>query len=162
MYSTIPHWINGSATEGDSSARGDVFNPATGAVARTVPLASANDVNAGVAAAKAAFAGWGTTSIAKRTAVMFAFRELFNARKDELAAIITAEHGKVLSDPLLCETAEEHRQTPHRDPGVHRARPLQRPRRILEHQDPPHDPHRVRLQITRRPHRPRDAQPRRA
>jgi len=98
MYSTIPHWINGSATEGDSSARGDVFNPATGAVARTVPLASANDVNAGVAAAKAAFAGWGTTSIAKRTAVMFAFRELFNARKDELAAIITAEHGKVLSD----------------------------------------------------------------
>lgn len=98
MYSTIPHWINGSATEGDSPNRGDVFNPATGAVARTVPLASVADVNAGVAAAKAAFPEWGNTSIAKRTAVMFAFRELFNARKDELAAIITAEHGKVLSD----------------------------------------------------------------
>lgn len=98
MYSTIPHWINGSATEGGSPNRGDVFNPATGAVARTVPLASVADVNAGVAAAKAAFPEWGNTSIAKRTAVMFAFRELFNARKDELAAIITAEHGKVLSD----------------------------------------------------------------
>ena len=98
MYSTIPHWINGSATEGDSPNRGDVFNPATGVVARTVPLASAADVNAGVAAAKAAFADWSDTSLAKRTSVMFAFRELFNARKDELAAIITAEHGKVLSD----------------------------------------------------------------
>jgi malonate-semialdehyde dehydrogenase (acetylating)/methylmalonate-semialdehyde dehydrogenase len=98
MYSTIPHWINGSATEGDSPNRADVFNPATGAVARTVPLASADDVNAGVAAAKAAFGDWSNTSLAKRTSVMFAFRELFNARKDELAAIITAEHGKVLSD----------------------------------------------------------------
>jgi malonate-semialdehyde dehydrogenase (acetylating)/methylmalonate-semialdehyde dehydrogenase len=98
MYETIPHWINGEETLGTSPERGNVFDPAVGTVARTVVLGSADEVNNAVAAAKAAFPAWSGASIAKRTTVMFAFRELLNARKGELAEILTAEHGKVLSD----------------------------------------------------------------
>jgi len=98
MYETIPHWINGEETLGTSTERGNVFDPAVGTVARTVVLGSADEVNTAVAAAKAAFPGWSGASIAKRTGVLFAFRELLNARKGELAEILTAEHGKVLSD----------------------------------------------------------------
>jgi len=98
MYETIPHWINGEETLGTSTERGNVFDPAVGTVARTVVLGSADEVNTAVAAAKAAFPGWSGASIAKRTSVLFAFRELLNARKGELAEILTAEHGKVLSD----------------------------------------------------------------
>ena len=98
MYETIPHWINGEETLGTSTERGNVFDPAVGTVARTVVLGSADEINTAVAAAKAAFPGWSGASIAKRTSVLFAFRELLNARKGELAEILTAEHGKVLSD----------------------------------------------------------------
>jgi malonate-semialdehyde dehydrogenase (acetylating)/methylmalonate-semialdehyde dehydrogenase len=98
MYETIPHWINGEETLGTSTERGNVFDPAVGTVARTVVLGSADEINTAVAAAKAAFPGWSGASIAKRTNVLFAFRELLNARKGELAEILTAEHGKVLSD----------------------------------------------------------------
>ncbi len=94
----VQHWIGGAATSGESTRSADVFDPATGQVARTVLLAEPSDVDAAVASAAAAFPAWRDTSLAKRTQVLFAFRELLNARAPELAAIITAEHGKVLSD----------------------------------------------------------------
>ncbi|GAA0192658.1 CoA-acylating methylmalonate-semialdehyde dehydrogenase [Cytobacillus oceanisediminis] len=98
MATTVTHWINGAPVEGTSGRFGDVTNPATGEVTSSVSFASEDDVAAAVAAAKAAFPTWRDTSLARRTQVMFAFRELLNARADELAAIITSEHGKVLSD----------------------------------------------------------------
>ena len=100
MATTLHHWRNGASYEGTSGNFSDVTNPATGEVSAQLALASAEDVNEVVAAAKAAFPGWRDTSLTKRTGVLFAFRELLNARKQELAAIITAEHGKVLSDAL--------------------------------------------------------------
>ena len=95
---TVQHWIDGAHVDGTSGRHGDVTNPATGEVSSTVAFASTDDVERAVAAAKAAFPAWRDTSLARRTQVLFAFRELLNARADELAAIITAEHGKVLSD----------------------------------------------------------------
>jgi malonate-semialdehyde dehydrogenase (acetylating)/methylmalonate-semialdehyde dehydrogenase len=93
----VGHWINGAGqTEGTRS--GDVYDPATGEVARSVVFADPSDVDAAVAAAKAAFPAWRDTSLARRVGIVFKFRELLNARAPELAAIITAEHGKVLSD----------------------------------------------------------------
>ena len=121
----VTHWINGApyvATEAevpadkvgaaltalrdkavdliDPERTGDIYDPATGQVSGTVDFASVRIMDEAVAAAKAAFAEWGTTSLTKRTQILFAFRELLNARKEELAAIITDEHGKVLSDAL--------------------------------------------------------------
>jgi malonate-semialdehyde dehydrogenase (acetylating)/methylmalonate-semialdehyde dehydrogenase len=95
----VRSWIDG-APAGGTARLGDVYDPATGELARQVALADGADVDAAVAAARRAFPGWRDTSLSKRTAIVFAFRELLNARKDELAAIITAEHGKVLSDAL--------------------------------------------------------------
>ncbi|WP_284981611.1 CoA-acylating methylmalonate-semialdehyde dehydrogenase [Arthrobacter sp. efr-133-TYG-118] len=96
---TIEHWINGSyVPAGESTA--PVSNPATGKVTAQVGLASTEDGNAAVAAAKAAFPAWRDTSLARRTQILFSFRELLNSRKGELAAIITSEHGKVLDDAL--------------------------------------------------------------
>jgi malonate-semialdehyde dehydrogenase (acetylating)/methylmalonate-semialdehyde dehydrogenase len=100
MATTLHHWKNGASFEGASGNFSDVTDPATGAVTAQLALASAEDVLEVVAAAKAAFPAWRDTSLTKRVAVLFAFRELLNARKGELAAIITAEHGKVLSDAL--------------------------------------------------------------
>ena len=94
----ITHRIGGKPWTGTASRTGDVYDPATGQVASQVDFASASDVDEAVAAAKGAFARWRNASLAQRASVMFAFRELFNARKAELAAIVTAEHGKVLSD----------------------------------------------------------------
>jgi malonate-semialdehyde dehydrogenase (acetylating) / methylmalonate-semialdehyde dehydrogenase len=96
----IAHWIDGAATAENSARLGDVFDPATGEVTGRVALASAADVDHAVAAAAKAFTEWRTTSLARRAQVLFAFRELLNGRKEELAAIITAEHGKVLSDAM--------------------------------------------------------------
>ncbi len=95
----IEHWINGSyvAAQGRTAP---VTNPATGKETGQVALAGVEESNAAVSAAAAAFPGWRDTSIAKRTQVLFAFRELLNARKGELAAIITSEHGKVIDDAL--------------------------------------------------------------
>ena len=98
MATTLHHWKNGATFEGTGGRFSDVTNPATGEVSAQLALASEEDVNAVVGAAVAAFPGWRDTSLAKRTQILFAFRELLNARKKELAAIITAEHGKVLSD----------------------------------------------------------------
>ena len=92
--------MDGKPYVGDAARSGDVTNPATGAVTKTVLFATADDVNAAVRAAASAFREWRRASLTKRAQVLFAFRELLNERKAELAAILTAEHGKVLSDAL--------------------------------------------------------------
>ena len=97
---TISHWATGAGFAGSSDRTASVTNPATGAVTGAVALASATDAKAVIDAAAAAFPAWRDTSLAKRTSVLFAFRELLNARKHELAEIITAEHGKVISDAI--------------------------------------------------------------
>ena len=97
---TIQHWYAGAVAEGTGGRFGAVTDPATGEVTGRVALASAGAVDAAVDAANHAFPGWRDTSLSKRTQVLFAFRELLNAGKEELAALITAEHGKVLSDAL--------------------------------------------------------------
>jgi len=100
MSTRVTHWINGALWQGTAERSGEVFDPATGEVTTTVDFASAATLGEAVAAAKAAFPGWRDTSLTKRTQILFAFRELLNANKEELAALITAEHGKVLSDAL--------------------------------------------------------------
>jgi malonate-semialdehyde dehydrogenase (acetylating)/methylmalonate-semialdehyde dehydrogenase len=97
----IAHWIGGRAVAAaDGAATAPVTNPATGRVTGTVPLGDATDVDAAVAAATAAFPAWRDLALSRRSQVLFAFRELLNARQEELAAIVTAEHGKVLSDAV--------------------------------------------------------------
>jgi malonate-semialdehyde dehydrogenase (acetylating)/methylmalonate-semialdehyde dehydrogenase len=96
----ISHWIDGAAVDGNSTRTAPVFNPATGQVAKNVRLASTADVDAAIASALAAFPAWRDTSQARRQSILFNFRELLNARKGELADILTAEHGKVTSDAL--------------------------------------------------------------
>ncbi|MCY7396932.1 MAG: CoA-acylating methylmalonate-semialdehyde dehydrogenase [Nocardioides sp.] len=95
---TLDHWIGGATYAGDSTRTAPVHDPALGTVSKHVRLGSTADVGAAVAAASAAYVTWGDTSIAARQTVMFRFRELFDARRDELAEILTSEHGKVLSD----------------------------------------------------------------
>jgi malonate-semialdehyde dehydrogenase (acetylating)/methylmalonate-semialdehyde dehydrogenase len=94
----INHVIGGVQTAGASTRTAPVFDPATGQEQREVLLAEASDVDAAVQAAKTAFATWSETSVVKRSRVMFAFRELVNARTDDLARIISAEHGKTFED----------------------------------------------------------------
>jgi malonate-semialdehyde dehydrogenase (acetylating)/methylmalonate-semialdehyde dehydrogenase len=94
----VSHFIDGKCWDGTAARQGEIYDPATGTVAGHVDFASAADVDTAVAAAVRGAAGWREASLAKRTAVMFAFREIVSARRDELAAILTAEHGKVLSD----------------------------------------------------------------
>jgi malonate-semialdehyde dehydrogenase (acetylating)/methylmalonate-semialdehyde dehydrogenase len=96
----IVHWVDGKPFAGTSDRRGDVFDPATGQISGHVEFATTADVDEAVAAAKHAFSGWRHSSLARRSQVMFAFRELLNRGKEDLAALITAEHGKVLSDAL--------------------------------------------------------------
>jgi malonate-semialdehyde dehydrogenase (acetylating)/methylmalonate-semialdehyde dehydrogenase len=98
----ITHWIAGEAvpTAGAAPRRGDIYDPATGKVSGQVDFATITEVDAAVSAAATAFAEWRNTSLAKRTQVLFRFRELLNDRKDELAAVIVSEHGKVHSDAL--------------------------------------------------------------
>jgi len=97
---TIQHWMNNELFAGTSTATAPVTNPATGEVTGEVALATADDARAVIDAAAAAFPGWRDTSLAKRTQILFAFRELLNERKGELAKILTSEHGKVVSDAL--------------------------------------------------------------
>src|SRR5215212_2360632 len=97
---TVAHWINNKAFAGSSTATAPVTNPATGQVTGEVALGSVEDARAVIDAAAAAFPAWRDTSLAKRTAILFNFRELLNARKGELAKIIASEHGKVVSDAL--------------------------------------------------------------
>ncbi len=97
---TIGHWYSGAAQLSHSGRTAEVFDPARGVVTKQVALANQAEIDLAIKSAKDAFPGWRDTSLAKRQQVMFAFRELLNARKGELAQIITAEHGKVLSDAL--------------------------------------------------------------
>ena len=96
----VSHWIGGRLVAGTSGREGPVYDPATGTLTRHVDLASVEEVGAAVAAAKAAFPGWRATSLSKRTDIMFKIRNLVEARRHELAAHLTAEHGKVPSDAL--------------------------------------------------------------
>jgi len=96
----ITHFVNGKSWDGKAERSGEVFNPATGEVTGHVDFASNAVVDEVVASAQKAFEEWRSTSLAKRTQILFAFREILNARKEEVAALITAEHGKVLSDAL--------------------------------------------------------------
>jgi len=100
MTETVQHWCDGKVFAGATTATAPVTNPATGAVSTLVALASVEDAKYVIDAAAGAFSEWRDTSVAKRTQILFAFRELLNARKSELAEIITREHGKVLSDAL--------------------------------------------------------------
>jgi malonate-semialdehyde dehydrogenase (acetylating)/methylmalonate-semialdehyde dehydrogenase len=94
----ITHRIGGKPWDGIAERTGDIYDPATGRVTGQVDFASAPVVDEAVAAARAAFSRWREASLARRASVMFAFRELLNARRSDLAEIVTAEHGKVLSD----------------------------------------------------------------
>jgi len=95
---TIQHWIDGAETRGCSTRTGQVFNPATGEQQAEVLLAEQGDIDRAVSAAVAAFEEWAESSLSKRARILFAFREILNRRAHEVAAAITDEHGKVLSD----------------------------------------------------------------
>ena len=95
---TVSHWINGSVTTDKAAQVGEIFNPSTGKVSGTVNFADVATVDKAVQVATAAFDSWRHSSLTKRTQVLFAFRELVNKNKENIAALITAEHGKVLSD----------------------------------------------------------------
>jgi malonate-semialdehyde dehydrogenase (acetylating)/methylmalonate-semialdehyde dehydrogenase len=96
----IGHYIHGERVASTSGRSQAVYNPATGAVARQVALASVDEVNAAVASAKAAFPAWSETPPIRRARVMNNFLALLNEHRDELAAMITAEHGKVFTDAI--------------------------------------------------------------
>ena len=103
----LSHWIDGSAVDtaaislgriGSTQRFADVFNPATGAVAKQVALADSHLVNQAVVSSLRAFASWSATPVLRRARVMFKFKELLETHLDDLARIIVAEHGKVFSD----------------------------------------------------------------
>ncbi|MDG2026740.1 MAG: CoA-acylating methylmalonate-semialdehyde dehydrogenase [Acidimicrobiales bacterium] len=94
----IQHLIDGTSVAATSGRTSPVFNPATGEQTGELALASVDDVDAAVTSAKAAFAEWQSVSVARRAKLMFAYRNLVVDNADEIAARLTAEHGKVLSD----------------------------------------------------------------
>ena len=98
LPSVVSHWINGKSVTHPGARQQDVFNPATGQVSRQVELASLQTVNEAVAAARAAFPAWADTPPIRRGRIINSFLALLNARRDELASIITQEHGKVFTD----------------------------------------------------------------
>jgi len=98
MSLVLSHFIGGRAVSGNSGRMADVFNPATGEVGAQVPLASADEVRSAIATAEAAFPAWAATPPAKRAQVMFRFRELLVKHLDELAELVSSEHGKTLPD----------------------------------------------------------------
>jgi malonate-semialdehyde dehydrogenase (acetylating)/methylmalonate-semialdehyde dehydrogenase len=96
----IRHWIGGRLVDGSSGRSGPVYNPALGKQTGAVDFATPEDVDSAVQAAKKAFEPWRAISLSKRTAIFFQIRELFHERQEDIARILTAEHGKVLSDAL--------------------------------------------------------------
>jgi malonate-semialdehyde dehydrogenase (acetylating)/methylmalonate-semialdehyde dehydrogenase len=98
MAQSLHHYVNGRRVTPKGGRFGDVFNPATGEVSGRVPLANAAELGEAVAAAKAAFPGWAKVTPMQRARVMFRFKALIEANMDKLAALVSAEHGKVLSD----------------------------------------------------------------
>src|SRR5471030_891377 len=95
---TLEHFIGGKRVAGTSGRTSPAYHPASGAVDMNIPLASSEEVGAAVAAARAAFAGWVDHSALRRARVMFKFKELLDKHRDELAALITRQHGKVFAD----------------------------------------------------------------
>jgi malonate-semialdehyde dehydrogenase (acetylating)/methylmalonate-semialdehyde dehydrogenase len=98
MSKMLHHYINGQKVEGTSGRFGDVFNPATGEVASRVPLASRSETAKAIEVAAAAFPDWRDTPALRRARILFRFKELLDTNLDELAKLVSAEHGKVLSD----------------------------------------------------------------
>jgi malonate-semialdehyde dehydrogenase (acetylating)/methylmalonate-semialdehyde dehydrogenase len=96
----INHWINGRLAAGTSGRRGPVYDPATGQQTKWVDFASVDEVDAAVSAAAAAFPAWRATSLSRRTEIMFRIRNLVDHHRKDIAAFLTAEHGKVPSDAL--------------------------------------------------------------
>ena len=100
MSTRISHWIDGRVQEGSSGRTAPVYNPATGHESAHVELASAAEVDAAVQSARRAAAQWRTASLSKRSAVLFAFRQLLSDNAEKIAQVITGEHGKVHDDAL--------------------------------------------------------------
>src|SRR6187200_1995782 len=96
----ISHWIGGKSVQGASGRTGPVFNPALGQQSGEVDLGTTEEVGAAVQAARAAFPAWRALSLARRAELLFRIRELVHDRREEVARILTAEHGKVLSDAM--------------------------------------------------------------
>jgi malonate-semialdehyde dehydrogenase (acetylating)/methylmalonate-semialdehyde dehydrogenase len=96
----INHWIGGSRVAGESGRSGPVYNPATGEQAAEVDFASIEEIDRAVASAKEAFASWRAVSLSRRAELFFRIRQLFDAHREDLARLLTAEHGKVLSDAM--------------------------------------------------------------
>ena len=96
----IQHWIDGRVVESTSGRTAPVYDPAAGEQSGVVALASVDEVDAAVAAASAAAPGWRSTSLSKRAEILFRLRELVDANRKEIASLLTAEHGKVLSDAM--------------------------------------------------------------
>jgi malonate-semialdehyde dehydrogenase (acetylating) / methylmalonate-semialdehyde dehydrogenase len=96
----INHWIGGKPYEGKSGRTGSVYNPATGLQTGAVDFATVEEIDAAVAAAKAAFPAWRALSLARRAEIFFRVRELVHARREDFARTLTAEHGKVFSDAM--------------------------------------------------------------
>src|SRR5258705_9009041 len=96
----IDHWVGGTYVPGASGRTGSVFDPATGAETGAVAFASAAEVDAAVAAAKAAFPAWRSTSLSRRAEILFRVRELIDRHRADIAKLLTSEHGKVHSDAL--------------------------------------------------------------
>ena len=97
---SIGHWIGGQVVAGTSGRRGPVFDPATGRQTKWVDFASVAELDRAVQAAADAYPAWRATSLSKRTDILFRIRNLVDHRRKELAALLTAEHGKVPSDAL--------------------------------------------------------------
>ncbi|MGH2455548.1 MAG: CoA-acylating methylmalonate-semialdehyde dehydrogenase [Candidatus Limnocylindria bacterium] len=96
----VKHWIGGRLVAGSSGRKGPVYNPASGQLAREVDFASVEEVDAAVRAAREAFPAWRATSLSRRTEILFRFRNLVDEHRRDIAAFLTAEHGKVPSDAL--------------------------------------------------------------
>ncbi len=97
---SVQHWIDGKPWDAPAARTAPVFNPSTGEVQAEVALAGRAEVDAAVQSARQASLDWREVPLARRARIMFAFREVLERRKDELAAIVSSEHGKVLSDAL--------------------------------------------------------------
>ena len=97
---TIGHWIGGENVRGSSGRKGPIYNPATGYQTGEVAFASPEEIDRAVATAKAAFTDWRTWSLSKRSELFFRIYDLFDEHREDLAKLLTAEHGKVLSDAL--------------------------------------------------------------
>ena len=98
VKNTLHHYIGGARIAGTSNRFGDIYNPATGEIAKQAPLASADEVRQAIAAAVDALPGWSATPAARRAQVMFAFRDLVKRHIDEIATLLSEEHGKTIDD----------------------------------------------------------------